>query len=111
VVGRYLFHLRRGEEHRKWLLTDMRFEDPYGQGRPGSFDLERVNSFERRAMEHAMRVKEAKEGHLAREMLEISRRMGLEQTNGDDEDDDDDWSDDEDEVRGLPEWCRNPRSL
>lgn len=28
-LNRYLYHLRRGEEQRRWLLDDMKFDDPY----------------------------------------------------------------------------------
>jgi hypothetical protein len=28
-IARYLFHLKRGDEHRKWLLKDMQFQDEY----------------------------------------------------------------------------------
>lgn len=42
MFARYFYHLRKGEEHRKWLLEDMKFEDPY------QFDLERVDRLEAR---------------------------------------------------------------
>ena len=35
-VSRYIHHLRKGDEHRKWLLADMKFPDPFDK----SFDNE-----------------------------------------------------------------------
>lgn len=39
---RYFYHLRKGEDHRKWLLEDMKFQDPF------QFDLKRVDRLEER---------------------------------------------------------------
>jgi hypothetical protein len=38
-IARYLFHLKRGDEHRKWLLKDMQFQDEY----QNAFDHEQVD--------------------------------------------------------------------
>ena len=46
-IQRFLYHLRQGEKHRKWLLKDMKFEDPYAN----VFDKERVMMFEKDAKE------------------------------------------------------------
>ena len=45
MFARYFYHLRKGEEHRQWLLRDMEFHDPF------QFDFERVSSLEARARE------------------------------------------------------------
>ena len=45
MFARYFFHLRKGEEHRQWLLKDMEFDDPF------RFDLERVSRLEARVRE------------------------------------------------------------
>ena len=39
---RYFYHLRKGEEHRQWLLQDMQFTDPY------RLDMDRVQRLESR---------------------------------------------------------------
>lgn len=43
--ARYFYHLRKGEEHRTWLLQDMKFTDVY------RFDLARVDRLEERVKE------------------------------------------------------------
>jgi hypothetical protein len=43
--ARYFHHLRQGEEHRQWLLKDMKFDDPF------VFDMNRVNRLEARVSE------------------------------------------------------------
>ena len=49
--ARYFHYLREGDRQRKWLLEDMKFEDPY------HFDLDRVNRLE----EQVRQLIEAKE--------------------------------------------------
>eukprot|EP00977_Amphora_coffeiformis_P005341 scaffold1140_cov157-Amphora_coffeaeformis.AAC.17 len=45
MFARYFYHLRKGEDHRQWLLKDMKFDDPF------EFDFERVNRLEERVRE------------------------------------------------------------
>jgi hypothetical protein len=47
-VNRYVYMLRKGEKDRKWLLNDMKFNDKYTE----AFNNERVQDFERRALEY-----------------------------------------------------------
>merc|ERR1719401_3407226 len=35
-VERFVDSVRRGDEHRKWLLRDMQFDDPYHSSTPAS---------------------------------------------------------------------------
>jgi hypothetical protein len=44
-ISRFTYLLRRGEEHRQWLLRDMQFPDPYSN----SFDQKRVEKFDQDA--------------------------------------------------------------
>jgi hypothetical protein len=86
---RYFFHLRRGEEHRVWLLEDMKFEDP----RP--FDLPRVAAFEQRVQQHFKEM-----ARIRMEQLSPDKRSELQQAQVDYEEynsDDEAFSDDEDE--------------
>jgi len=46
-IERYLLFLKKGEKTRRFLLKDYKFEDP----RPDSFDKDRVQRFEKEAME------------------------------------------------------------
>jgi hypothetical protein len=43
--ARYFHYLRQGENHRQWLLQDMKFDDPF------LFNLDRVNRLEKRVSE------------------------------------------------------------
>ena len=45
MFARYFYQIRKGEEHRQWLLKDMEFDDPY------QFDFERVNRLEEKVRE------------------------------------------------------------
>lgn len=44
--NRYFHYLTRGEQHRQWLLRDMKFSDPY----KGRFDQKRANLLKERAL-------------------------------------------------------------
>lgn len=56
-VERYVYFLRKGEERRKWLLKEYRFEeDPF----PHAFDHDRVDQFEARANELLVSIYGAK---------------------------------------------------
>ena len=118
--SRYLYHLRRGDEHRQWLLKDMKFPDPY----KGALDKDRVDRFEAKAMRHMEKLEARKESLLPpriREQLlrqranQEKKKQGAGSNEEDDDDDDDDdddgfWSDDEEfEESTLPHWYRNPR--
>ena len=104
-VARYLFHLRRGDEHRKWLLNDMKFEDPFKH----AFDHDRVGKFEERATNYIKRKEFVKLADLSPEVQELHESQS--QATMRQDDDDDIFTDDEDDdAPGLPEWYRNPRS-
>ena len=91
-VGRYLYLLRRGEEHRKWLLSDMQFEDPVH-----STNEKRLDDFETKAMA------------LVRSGNDDTAPSVASNTDSDSEGDG--WSTDEDdtEERSLPSWYKNPQ--
>jgi hypothetical protein len=58
-IARYLFHLKRGDEHRKWLLKDMQFQDEY----QNAFDHEQVDRFEE-PLAFIKKTKDQKEANL-----------------------------------------------
>lgn len=110
-VARYIHHLRQGDKHRKWLLGDMKFPDPYEH----SFDHARVDEFERRALDYVERAQDFKlQKELSPEEYELyqERRAKPDDGQENDEDEDDGWSsDDEDLSSGLPPWYKNPRGF
>jgi hypothetical protein len=65
-IARYLFHLKRGDEHRKWLLKDMQFQDEY----QNAFDHEQVDRFEEQALAFIKKTKRPK-----RQIWEIRRHL------------------------------------
>jgi hypothetical protein len=92
-VARYVHHLRTGNEHRKWLLSDMKYDDPFSI----SYDRARVDRFEADALRFSNRF----------------RKAAAVDHEADDKDDDpfgDDSDDDDDGTHGLPPWYKNPRS-
>lgn len=121
-VARYLNHLRRGEEQRKWLLADMKFTDPYAAQSSSFFDLDRVDEFGKRAFDYIKRIMHFRmQAKLSPEDFKIcmDRQNNNEDSSstvaGNDEDDvNDGWSTDEDDdsdsSAGLPSWYKNPRS-
>lgn len=108
-ISRYLYHLRRGDEQRKWLLKDMKFSDPYG----GAFDHEKVKRFEKKANGHVAKLRELKEAKLSPELQEYLRKQrekNEDSGDGDSDDDDGAWSDDEEFAESnIPEWYKNPK--
>jgi hypothetical protein len=92
-VARYIHHLRTGNEHRKWLLSDMKYDDPFSI----SYDRARVDRFEADALRFSNRFQKA-----AAVDHEADDKDG--DPFGDDSDDEDDGS------HGLPSWYKNPRS-
>jgi len=95
---RFLHHLRRGNEHRRWLLQDMKFEDKYED----SWSEDRITDFQARTMDYTRRVREMRNSTQPKHVLDKDAHA--------DEDDDGFWSDDEEEPSGHPEWYRNPRN-
>lgn len=96
-IIRYIMLLRRADEHRKWLLSDMKFPDPYVD----SFDQQRVDGFHQRALEFI----NTSTGDIQQQAPIQEEMVG--------EDEADDFFDDatEDESVGLPPpWYKNPRS-
>lgn len=91
-VARYVHHLRTGNEHRKWLLSDMKFDDAFSI----SFDRARVDRFEADALRFSGRF----------------RKTAVVDREADDKDDPfgDDSDDEDDGITGLPSWYKNPRS-
>jgi hypothetical protein len=117
-VARYIFHLRRGEEHRQWLLADMKFTDPFAAN--GTFDHDRVDDFERRAVDYIQRAKHFKMQTMLspEEFKHYTVHEKHDQSAGDQEEEvNDGWSTDEDDDdddnsgrSGLPSWLKNPKS-
>jgi hypothetical protein len=114
-VARYLYHLRQGEEHRKWLLADMKFADPFAHD--NALDHDRVDDFGNRAKDLIKRNKHVKmQAALSPEEFNLyTDRQNVDQTDvGDDDEGNDGWSTEEDDddiaPRGLPSWVKNPRS-
>jgi hypothetical protein len=106
-VSRYLYHLRRGDDHRKWLLKDMKFDDPY----KSSVDNGRVDRFEKRALDYVSQILELKQLDLSPKLREYVRNQRADKSVDDDpEDDDGFWSGDDDDERTLPEWYKNRKS-
>jgi hypothetical protein len=91
-VARCVHHLRTGNEHRKWLLSDMKFDDPFSI----SFDRGRVDRFEAKALRFSNRYR--KEAVVDRESDDKDDPFG------------DDSDDEDDGINGLPSWYKNPRS-
>jgi hypothetical protein len=91
-IARYMHHLRRGEEHRRWLLADMKFKDPFSE----SFDHQLVEKFESDALRFVNRFRQS-------EISDLSEAEDEDPFGGDSDDDDD-------EAPGLPHWYKNPRS-
>jgi hypothetical protein len=100
-IARYLFHLKRGDSHRKWLLKDMQFQDEY----QNAFDHEEVDRLEEQALAFIKKTKDQKEANLSPEI----RRHLRQQSDGkkhDDGDDDDGFSDEDDDDDSPPEWYK-----
>lgn len=86
-VERYTHLVREGEERRKWILRDYKFDDPY----PQSFDHDRMDRFEKRANEFL------KESYKLRGWSMKNDSMIHDSSDGDE--DDDDFFDEDDEPR------------
>ena len=107
-VSRYLFHLKRGDEHRKWLLMDMQFTDEYQH----SFDMEGADQFEERAFAHVQKIQDQIEATLRPELRQHFRQESEEKTNSytnnsataADDDDDGFFNDNDDDDDTPPEW-------
>ena len=54
---RYIYFLRKGEERRRWLLSDMKFDDPLA----GHFDVDRVDRLEEQGRAFFKDIKQLKE--------------------------------------------------
>jgi hypothetical protein len=94
--ARYLYHLRKGNEHRMWLLHDMKFDhDPYSD----RFDTKRVDRLEARATTFFKELQQIdNNGHLQLDTTDDELNV-VDQDDDmlSDLDDDDDDSSDEDE--------------
>jgi hypothetical protein len=97
---RFVYLLRRGNEHRQWLLGDMKFDDPYAD--KGQDFLSRVDEFRTKALEMIQQSK-----GWTSDVDEKSQ----DETDADDDGfwDEDEDDDDEQHSPGLPEWYKNPR--
>ena len=51
-LERYVFFYKRGEEQRRWILRDYKFEDPHSE----TFDEDRVDRFAERVSEHIAKL-------------------------------------------------------
>ena len=100
--ARYFYYLRKGEEDRKWLLQDMKFDNPY------QFDLERVDRLE----DQVKALFQAKQAYEWQQLAPEQQRdiqqaqRELEDYDTDEEAFSDDESDDEDGYR--PMRYKNP---
>jgi hypothetical protein len=118
-IQRYVRFLRRGEQMRQWLLTQMRFEDP----RKGKFPTSQVDAFEQGAQDHVRRARDFRmRKKLSPEEFEhYLEKMYPKVTDvtvqGDDIDDDEEEDDDDEDLTtdeeddskpGLPSWYKNP---
>lgn len=94
-IDRFVYLLRRGDDHRKWLLQDMKFEDPCS-AEEQQVAVQRLKGFEEKA----------------KSMLIKHQSPTAEGASAVGDEDDDFWDDEEDdeEPHGLPEWYKNPRS-
>jgi hypothetical protein len=106
-IDRYLHHLRKADTHRKWLLSDMKFPDPY----ENSFDWSRMEAFKKRTVACIEKMEDLKYADDP-EMLEILRK-GREGIGYDEnyEEEDDTWSSDEedDDDAGPKPGIKHPR--
>jgi hypothetical protein len=111
-VARFLFHLRKGEDHRTWLLHDMKFNtDPYSE----RFDTRRVDRLEERAAILFKTLQDLENGRHDDDDDDDDDVLS-ETTNGDmnvdhDDDDDDMFSDLDDEDSSDDEDNDNVRRL
>ena len=97
-VERYVHLLRNGNNHRRWLLTDMKFADPYED--VAVLGAKQLEEFEEKA--RAMVRKTKGQGGQDQQIQQEQHK--------DDDDDDGFWDeDDEEEPQGLPEWYKNHR--
>jgi hypothetical protein len=104
-IARYLFHLKRGDEHRKWLLKDMQFQDEY----QNAFDHEEVDRFEEQALAFIKKTKDQKEANLSPEIRRHLRQQSDGNTTKNNDEDDDGFSDEDDDDDSPPEWYTKNR--
>mmetsp|Transcript_1059 Transcript_1059/g.1288 ORF Transcript_1059/g.1288 Transcript_1059/m.1288 type:complete len:291 (-) Transcript_1059:42-914(-) len=92
-IERFLYLIRQGEEKRKWILNDYKFDDPYDQ----MFDDQKLKSFEERAWILLKKTYE-RNGWLFKSDYPSENINDLEQARSGDfiEDDDTDWDNDDD---------------
>lgn len=97
-VARYLFHLQRGEEQRKWLLADMKFADPCEASVP---KIDGADEFRVRAADYVRRARHAYMQHkLSAEEFEAYMESENQDASLADDENDDGWSTDEDDDEG-----------
>ena len=99
--ARYFYHLRKGEEHRQWLLQDMKFADPF------TFDLERVQRLEDRVRDLTQAHADYQWQHLEPEQRREMEQAQLEYDTYDS--DQEAFSDDEDDDETPTIRYRNRR--
>jgi hypothetical protein len=96
-VERFVYLVRRGDDNRKWLLKDMKFDDP-------------CSDKDQEAARHRLEDFESKARALILRWLgEATAPAASSQAKDDDDvfwDDDDE---DDDTSQGLPGWYKNPR--
>jgi hypothetical protein len=106
-ISRFTYLLKRGEEHRKWLLKDMKFPDPYS----ASFDLKRVEQFDQDAKAFAG-VGITTTNHHLRAFDYDAADAAPSEKDGSAVNDDDIWNtdDEEDETTPTPSWLNNRKN-
>jgi len=114
-IERFVHHVRKGNDHRKWLLADMKFDDPFA----GGFDSDRVDAFERDALAFVRRQQQQLQEQTPLDPATkidgmnsggSSSAATKKSTASSIDDDDDFFDEDGDKPLGLPSWYKNPRS-
>lgn len=107
-IARFLHYLKEGEKHRRWLLKDMKFQDPYRR----AFDQSATEQFEKHALDYIAKAADLKlrEELTSEEYQRHKQRLAEDKAmhGSDDDDDSEEWPDDDDDSEDhLAEWLRN----
>ncbi|KAL7580300.1 hypothetical protein ACA910_004337 [Epithemia clementina (nom. ined.)] len=109
-LTRFLHFLQRGDEHRRWLLKDMKFHDPYARS---TMEKQRIQRFkewgEAHLQERERRLIEL-EGHDTSHYHLMQQEHDLDEDDGDDDsqEHEDLFKDDEDEAKNLDKLFGDP---
>lgn len=123
-IQRYLFHIKRGDEHRAWLLQDMQFEDPYSQDVEKLAERRRqIQRFDARALRYVRSMQEYHRSPSPKSpwspppllpvSMEDNSYTGIYADESEDEEGDNwfhDSDDEEEDESTLPSWYKNPQN-